>query len=88
MKNNLKEVIIDLDLPGFNKEDVKVKIGKRGIAVKAEKKQEKKIQKKDFFHREKSYKSFSYFTTVPKIRPEKAKLKFSKGKLQIRASKE
>ena len=87
MKNNKKEVILDLDLPGFSRKDVKIKIRKNNIQVKAEKKEHNKVQKKDFFHEEKSYKSFSYATTLPEIRPEKAKTKFSKGKLQITAPK-
>lgn len=83
MKNNSKEVILNLDLPGFSKGDIKIEIGKKGITVKAEKKQETKMQKKDFFHEEKSYRSFSYATTLPEIIPKKAKTKFSRGKLQI-----
>jgi len=87
MKNNSKEVILNLDLPGFSKKDINVRIDKKGISVKAEKKQHNKIQKKDFFHEEKTYRSFSYSTTLPKIKPEKAKIKFNKGKLQIIAPK-
>ncbi len=83
MKNNAKEVILNLDLPGFNKEDIEVKINKNCVKVKAQKKSHKRIQKKDFFHEEKISKSFSYITTVPEIKPKKAKTKFSKGKLQI-----
>ena len=87
MKNNSKEVILNLGLPGFHKEDINIKIREKGITVKAAKKQHSKVQKKDFFHEEKSYRSFSYVTTLPKIQPEKAKIKFNKGKLQIIAPK-
>jgi HSP20 family molecular chaperone IbpA len=54
MKNKSKEVILDLDVPGFEKKDIKVKVDKNSISVNAEKKQEKKIQKKDFFHQKNS----------------------------------
>ena len=83
MKHNKKEVVLDFDLPGFTKKNVKVKVNKDSVAVNAEKKQEKKVQKKDFFHKETSYSSFSYATTIPEVDPKKAKTKFSKGKLKI-----
>lgn len=83
MKTNSKEVVLGLDLPGFDRKDVKIKIMKNGIVVKAEKKQEKRIQRKDFFHEQKTYKSFSYVTNTPEINPKKAKISFRKGKLQI-----
>jgi len=83
MKNNSKEVVLNLNLPGFSKKDVKVKIGKNSVEVNAEKKSHSKVQKKDFFHEEKSYRSFSYATTTPEIQPKKAKTKFNKSKLQI-----
>ncbi len=83
MKNNSKEVVLDLELPGFSKKDLNIKIRKNKLEVKAERKQERKMQKKDFFHEERVYRGFSYFTSLPEIRPEKAKIKFSKGKLRI-----
>jgi len=83
MKNSSKEVVLNLDLPEFSAKDVKVKIARNAVAIEAEKKQEKKIQKKGFFHKEKSCRSFKYATTLPEIEPKKAKVKFSRGKLQI-----
>jgi len=87
MKNNKKEVILEFDLPDFSKRDIKIRLGKNSASIKAEKRQEKKVQRKDFFHAEKSYKSFSYYTTLPRINPEKAKTEFKKGKLKIKAPK-
>jgi HSP20 family protein len=87
MKSNSKEVALEFALPGFNKKDVKVKLAKDSLAIKAEKKHENKIQKKDFYHHEKSYQHFSYATTLPKINPKNAKISFSKGKLKIKAQK-
>ncbi|MEM4230320.1 MAG: Hsp20 family protein [Candidatus Pacearchaeota archaeon] len=88
MKNNKKEVLLEFDLPEFEKKDIKIKIGKNRLSIKAEKKQEKKIKREGFFHAEKSYRVFSYSTTLPKINPKTAEIKFEKGKLKIRAEKE
>ena len=87
MKTSLKEVVLGLDLPGFDRKDVKVKVTKNGVVVKAEKKQEKRVQRKDFFHEQKTYRSFSYVTNVPEVDPKKAKISFRKGKLRITVSR-
>lgn len=87
MKNNSKEVVLEFNLPEFNKKDIKVKLTKNSLGIKAEKKKELKVQKKDFFHQEKSYRSFSYATTLPSINPKKAKTEFKKGILKIKAPK-
>jgi len=87
MQHNLKEVKLEFKLPEFKKEDIKVKFGKNSFAIKAEKNLEKSVQRKDFFHQEKSQKAFSYSTTLPGINPKKAKAEFRKGILKISAPK-
>lgn len=88
MKNNSKEVVLEFNLPGFKKEDINLKLSKDFISIKAEKKHENKVQKKDFFHHEKSYQAFNYTTTLPKINPKKARMEFERGVLKITAPKE
>mgnify|MGYP000713435263 CR=1 FL=1 len=87
MKNNSKEVILKFNLPEFNKKDINVRLLRNSISVKAEKKKESRVQKKDFFHQEKSQKIFNYTTTIPTINPKKAKIEFKRGVLEIRAPK-
>lgn len=87
MKNNKKEVILEFALPDFTKKDVKVRLAKNSANISAEKKLEKKVSRKDFFHQEKTYKSFSYSTTLPAINYKKAKIEFKKGVLKIKAPK-
>ena len=87
MKNNSKEVVLEFNLPSFKREDINLKLSKDSIVIKADKKFRNKIQKKDFFHAEKSHQKFYYATTLPKINPKKAKIKFDKGVLKIAAPK-
>jgi len=87
MKNNSKEVIFKFNLPEFNKKDINVKLLKNFLNIKAQKKKENKVQKKDFFHQEKIQKLFNYSTSLPTINPKKAKIKFEKGILKIIAPK-
>ena len=87
MKTNKKEIALEFALPHFNKSDIKLKLSRNSLAIKAEKKQAKKIQRKDFFHTEKSHHRFAYATTLPKINPKKAKIEFKRGILKIKAPK-
>ncbi len=87
MKNNSKEIELKFNLPEFNKKDINLRISKNLISIKAEKKKENKAQKKDFFHAEKSSRSFNYTTSVPTIKPKEAKVDFKKGVLTIKVPK-
>jgi HSP20 family protein len=87
MKSNSKEVELKIPLAGFEKKDIKVKLTDKGLAVSAERKIQKKVQRKDFFHAESSSHVFAYQTTLPKVNPKKAKIQFSKGTLTIKVPK-
>jgi len=87
MKNNSKEVILEFSLPEFNRKEINLKLLKNSLNIKAQKKKEKKVKKKDFFHQEQSHKIFNYITTLPNINPKKAKITFTKGILKIIAPK-
>jgi len=87
MKNNSKGVELKFELPGFDKKDIKLKISKNLLSINAEKKSEKKVKRKDFFHQEKSYRQFSYATTLPSVQPKKAEIEFKKGVLKVKVPK-
>ncbi len=87
MKNNSKEVVLEFSLPEFSKEDLKVKLSANSVVIRGEKKVKTKVQRKEFFHKEKSYRSFNYATTLPRVEPKKAKISFNKGILKIVAPK-
>ena len=74
--------LIKIDLPGFEKKDVVVKVKNNKVFVNAEKKSHFRKKGKNFFHEESSYKAVSYMTTLPKS-AKKVKTQFKKGKLKI-----
>lgn len=88
MKHNSKEVEMEFDLPGFDRKDIRINLSKNSASISAEKEREIKVKRKDFFHQEKTCRSFNYSTTLPSINPRKAKTKFSNGILKIIAPKE
>jgi HSP20 family protein len=87
MKNNSKEVALEFELPGFERKDIDIRLSKNSLVVRARRKEEKEVKKKDFFHQEKSSQAFNYATTLPDINPKKAKIDFKKGMLKITAPK-
>jgi len=87
MKNNKKEVVIEFDLPNFKRDDIKIKLSKNSASILAERKIEKEVERKDFYHKEMSSGNFVYKTTLPNINPKKAKISFKGGVLKIIAPK-
>ena len=87
MKNNKKNIELEFALPEFSKDDIKVRLGKNFAQISANKGIGKEIKRKDFFHKEKTFRSFSYSTTLPLINPKEAKTEFKKGVLRIKAPK-
>ena len=85
MKTDSKKIELKFNLPDFEKKDIKVKLSKGSLWIKADKKQKNKVQKKDFFQSERSHQRFYYATSLPKIDYKKAKIDFKKGILKITA---
>ncbi|MEM2956144.1 MAG: Hsp20 family protein [Candidatus Pacearchaeota archaeon] len=73
--------LIRIDLPGFEKKDVVVKVKDNKVFVNAEKKHHFKKKGKNFYHEESSYRAVSYMTTIPK--GKKVKTEFKKGRLKV-----
>lgn len=87
MKHNSRQVLLELDLPEFKRREIKIDLSEDSALIRAEKKSEKKIKKKDFFQEESTSKSFVYSTTLPGINPDLAKISFKGGVLKITAPK-
>ncbi|MBD3253208.1 Hsp20 family protein [Candidatus Pacearchaeota archaeon] len=85
MKHTKKDVILEFKLPHFNRKDIDIDIDDDFITVRADKRDDKKVKKKEFFHEEISHHAFNYGTTVPKINSKKAKISFKNGILKITA---
>jgi len=87
MQQTKKEVVLEFPLHGFDKSDIDIKIGKNSLMIRATRKNKKKIQRKEFFHFEKSSQKFSYATTLPEVDDKKAKITFKEGILKIKIPK-
>ena len=80
--NNLE---IYAELPGMNKEDVKVEVTAEGIMIEGEKKREREVEQGGIHTTERSYGHFARMIPLPEgAEAEKAKAEFKNGVLQVR----
>ncbi len=81
-------VIATIEMPGVDKDDIVMKLTETSLDIKAEKKKEAEIKKKGFYSRERTYKGFHRFLTLPAaVEPNKAKTEFKNGILRIEIPK-
>ena len=82
------DIVVKAEIPGMQKENIEVNLTDDMITVSGEKKQEEKIEKKDYYRVERSYGSFSRSFKLPKdVQSDKAKATFKDGVLEIRVPK-
>ncbi len=82
------ELILRADLPGFDKDNLKIRITDNTIDITAQKKEEKKEISERMYRRERSMGSLRRFLTLPvEVNPDEVEAKFDKGVLTVRMKK-
>jgi len=82
------EVIVRADLPGFSKDEIKVKATEEAVHIEAMKKEETKEEGESYFRQERRLGAVKRVIPLPvPVIPEKAKAKFENGVLEIRLPK-
>jgi len=85
-----KEVVVEVDMPGVDKKDIKVNVTEDAIEIKAEKKNELKQEdkKKGMFRLERSFAGFYRSFALPNsVNPDKANADYKEGVLKITVPK-
>jgi len=81
--------IINSELPGVSKEDIKLNVSDNNVEISAEHKEEEEEKKKNYIRKER--RAFSYHRTLPlpeKVESSKAKAKFNNGILTVEILKQ
>src|SRR6266496_3652427 len=79
--NNL---VIHAELPGVNKDDVKVEVTDEGMAIKGERKREHEEKREGYYRSERNYGCFYRLIPLPEgSDAEKAKAQFKDGMLEV-----
>ena len=82
------EMVVKAELPGITKENLHVTITENTLTITGEKKQEEKVEKKDYHRLERSYGSFTRTFRLPdNVTGDKAKASFKDGVLEVRVPK-
>ena len=81
-------VVVKAEVPGMRKEDIEVNLTQDTITISGHKKEEEKVEKKDFYRLERSFGSFTRKLRLPTdILTDKAKASFKDGVLEVRIPK-
>jgi HSP20 family protein len=79
--NNL---VVQAELPGINKDNIKVEVTGEGLAIQGERKSEYEDKREGYYRSERSYGRFCRTVPLPEgIDPEKARAQFKDGVLQV-----
>ena len=82
-----KNVYLHCELPGLNKEDIKVEYKEGVLTISGEKKAETNQDRKGYHYHEISYGQFSRSVNVGNVNFEKGKADYKNGVLQIQLPK-
>ena len=81
-------VNIEMDIPGFKKEDIKIDVDDNILTIEATKKQETEEKNKNYYRRERSFGTFSRQFNVGNVKETEINAKFNDGVLKISFPKE
>lgn len=76
---------LKFDLPGFDKDDIKIEFQNNIFSIKGEKKQEKEIKEENYWRKERTYGKFCRSVALPStnVASDKIKAKLTNGILEI-----
>ncbi|MFQ6020922.1 MAG: Hsp20/alpha crystallin family protein [Candidatus Aenigmatarchaeota archaeon] len=78
------KLILRADLPGFKKDEIKLKVTPTTVDISAEKRKESIEKDENYFRQERSFGSARRVMTLPEeVKSEKARAKFEHGVLEI-----
>ncbi len=82
------ELIINAELPGMKRDDVKVEYDEGVLTLSGEKKEEKEEKEKNYYLFERSFGAFERSFTLPReVDPEKIRAEMRDGVLSVRLAK-
>jgi HSP20 family protein len=78
------QLMVHADLPGLNKDDVKIEVTDEALTIQGERKREHEERREGFHRSERSYGSFYRSIPLPQgAKTEEARAQFENGVLQI-----
>ncbi len=82
------DVIVKLDMPGVNKNDIDLAVTEDSISVKAKRKDILEENKEGIYRQERVSKGYNFYTELPvRVEPETAEAKYENGVLTVNIKK-
>ena len=89
IKDTPNAILVNAEMPGFNKEDIRVSLNGDVLTIRGERKREEKEEGENFIRLERSYGSFSRsFTIDVPIKQNEIKARYQDGVLSITLPKQ
>ncbi len=80
--------VLQAELPGFDKEEIKVDLDKDTLTISATHKEEKKENRHNYIRQERRYNSYCRSFHIPGIKKENISAQYNNGVLEISLPKE
>lgn len=88
IRENENEYIVEAELPGVKKEDIKLDIDDDTLTITAESKTEKKEEKDNYLRMERRHGSYSRTFSIENIKNENVKAEYNDGILKVTLPKD
>ena len=83
-----EEIVIKAELPGMEKEDIKIDVRDRVLTLKGERKYDNEVTDKNYYRRERAFGKFERSFDLPDgLDPEKIKADYKDGLLSVEIPK-
>jgi len=84
IRENDKELVIEVDVPGVKEEDIDVEVEDDKVIIRGERKHKEETKREDYYHLESSYGAFSRVIGLPSyVDADKAQAEVKDGVLEI-----
>jgi len=88
MYDKKDEIVVKAEIPGVEKENVRISLSDNMLTIKGETKKEEEVKEEDYYYSERSYGSFARTLSLPsKVKSDKIKASFKNGILEIHLPK-
>lgn len=88
IKDEEDKYLVEADLPGVKKEEIKLKLDDGRLTISIERKEEEEKKEKDYLHRERKYSSMSRSIYLGEVKDEEVSAKLEDGVLAIEIPKD
>jgi len=82
-------LVVTAELPGMDKEDIKIEVDKDSVSISGERKETKEEKERDYYYCERSYSGYKRRFALPEqVNPDEVEAEYKDGVLKVTMKKE